>query len=70
VAPSEVLQRMNTVTEKVAEFVREASGRQQRLMALSWQFAWIGKIHPFLDGNGLMYSGRFSLRWPWNLDTN
>jgi fido (protein-threonine AMPylation protein) len=60
VPPSDVLQYMDAMAANVAEFVKEASDHQQRLTALSWQFAWIGKIHPFLDGNGHLQRALFA----------
>jgi fido (protein-threonine AMPylation protein) len=51
-APNEVSGRMIAWGNAVAGFVLEANTADQRLTALAFQFARLGRIHPFLDGNG------------------
>lgn len=52
VAPDEVFARMAMLRDGVERHLLDANTHAQRLSALAFQFAWFGRIHPFLDGNG------------------
>jgi fido (protein-threonine AMPylation protein) len=59
-APEEVGGRMQALTAAVDNYVVEARTADHRLSALAFQFAWLGRIHPFLDGNGHVQRALFA----------
>ena len=52
--PCEVPVRMNQLLEQTHALLGEAAKADDygKLVGLAYTFCWIGKIHPFLDGNG------------------
>jgi fido (protein-threonine AMPylation protein) len=62
VPPNEVVSRMEALLADIRRFIREQSGNQYNdLIALAYGFAWFGKIHPFLDGNGHVQRAIFAV---------
>ncbi len=52
VPPNEVASRMATLLTTTHNLMADPTDDWGRLLTLTYTFAWFGKVHPFLDGNG------------------